>query len=97
MIAEAIGSLDFNYGALRKDIYKYIKENFSDKFQNYPSFIAAVYQLKHNGKLIQNDSGYIWVEKSVYDELYNQCNAIQQNTKLYGYSAKQSVGSRLYN
>jgi len=32
MIAEAVGSLDHNYGALRKDIYAYIKNNFSEKF-----------------------------------------------------------------
>ena len=64
MIAEALGMLDKNFGALRKDIWKYIKTNFCEKYQNYPTFLAAVYQLKHNGKLASNDNGYYSINQS---------------------------------
>ena len=50
MLAEALGALSLNYGALRKDIWSYLIEHFGIK-DKYQEFLVALYYLKHDGKL----------------------------------------------
>jgi hypothetical protein len=71
MIAHTMGAINQNYGALRKQIWAVMQQEFK-KQVSYHEFLQALYWLKNYGKVIQNEVGYIYVDKMVYDEIKHE-------------------------
>lgn len=67
MIAESLGFLSYNQGALRKEIWKYLAKGF--KKVDYQTFLLSINQLIADGKLIKNENGYYRIEQEIYKEM----------------------------
>ena len=100
MLAQALGDISMNNGALRGTIWKYFMEKYKDHV-DYQTFVIAMMQLVKTGKVEKNENGYFWIQREVYNELYalhkkgrtsSQAEEKASNGSVDPFSNKKSAG-----